>query len=217
MIAYIPMSDWWTAFWLTRALARRWRMSRSRMREPGETPLAADPAMPSRIDWPRGLLRAWIVLSVLWSGTNIAPAAMQFFEAKNGVKHLSFKGIEYDLPNDATDTEIAEVLGVAAGERTKPFTTYTRDEVQNALGKAKEAGASDDVKAFGDALAEMDKAAANRQAVARRDLLTAISYGIGGPISLLIAGLAIAWVLRGFKPNYAGDLRDESVDTKKPQ
>ena len=158
---------------------------------PGPETTLPKSASATRFNWPRGLFRLWIVSSVVWIGVNVVPSVSRYIDVTSTLEStestgnwkarakriVTYNGVEYKVPSNATDIEIAKLISTTSAE--------PRDLLAVA----------------NDVLAGLHKADADQRIAARRDLFSSVLSALAGPLAVLLAGLASAWVILGFRGN----------------
>jgi hypothetical protein len=162
------------------------------------------------MNWKRGLIRTWFVGAVTWIGligflrwedvVRVSPAGTITLKGSEGSKFI--------FPADVSESEILEALAKhysdepnqsvpkPTSEDVKPWCRYGSQDpsCDNATLEQQRAKAISAARQR--MFAEQAKVAFNE----RRELTTELAaLAVGPPIAILLAGLVLAWVVRGFR------------------
>jgi hypothetical protein len=142
--------------------------------------------------WARGFLRLWIVLAVLWCGAVVAVLGRDEFKGlwRPSVSiTVEFKGGATDVldgwrPREETRRQIIEGVNKGAAKLVQRGDTT---EAQKQIGNANETAD------------ELLKVIADETAKRSDRLFKALIILCAPPVTLLIFGIAAAWVVTGFR------------------
>jgi hypothetical protein len=162
------------------------------------------------MNWRRGLTRAWIVGAVVWIGligffrwedvVRVSPAGTIILNGSEGSR--------FNFPADVSESEVLEALSKhygddprktssePAGEGAKPWCRYGSQNPSCDNTTLEQQRAKAISAARQRMFTEQFKAAFNE----RRNLTKELAaLAIGPPIAVLLVGLVLAWIVRGFR------------------
>ena len=154
--------------------------------------------------WGRGFLRAWILISGMWV-TAIAGLAWESFPKTAGALDMVAGPDGRRIPAATVESKAAEWEKAGNPENASKLREYAKTAQTVTVTVDEILAAAERAKAAGDAPAEMvlrEKAEQITTDVRKRQndaLKQAGMTGLLPPLGLLILGVAVAWVLRGFR------------------